>query len=89
MVKGVNKQMIVLKPEGNRLYEQVCFVLRNDVKQSRESERDMLNEANRILAEMDIKRVKPRRLIWLSRVLWWLLLLAVGVCVGYGLSFLR
>lgn len=88
MVKGINKQMIILKLEGNRLYDSACFVLRNEVKQKKETEKDMLYEANRILSEMDIKRVKPHRFRWLRRLLTSLLLLAVGACIGFGLSFL-
>lgn len=87
MVKGVNKHIIVLKLEDNRLYDTACFMLRNDAKQSKESEKDMLYEANRILSEMDIKKVKPGKRRRLGRFLCGVLLLALGFCIGIGLSF--
>ena len=87
MIKGINKQMVVLKLENNKLYEQVCFVLRNDVKQKKQEEKDMLSEANRILAEMDIKR--PRRMGrgGFRRFLWSAATLVAGAAIGFGLSF--
>lgn len=88
MVKGINKQMIVLKLEGNRLYDSACFVLKNEVKQGREERKDMLYEANRILSEMDIKKVRPRRRGALRRVLLWLLIFLLGAAIGFCVSFL-
>ena len=84
MVKGINKQMIVLKLEGNALYDSACFVLRNEVKQSRENKKDMLYEANRILAQMDIKKPRSSKVgRFFKRVLWSLILLVVGAAVGF------
>lgn len=87
MVKGINKQMIVLKLDGNGIYDSACFVLRNEVRHSKESEKDMLCEANRILAQMDIK--KPRRSgarRFFKRLLWSVILLAVGAVAGFLLA---
>lgn len=88
MVKGVNKHIIVLKLEDNRLYDTACFMLRRDVKQSKDSEKDMLYEANRILSEMDIKKVKPGKRRIFGRLMLSLLLLVIGACAGFWLSFL-
>lgn len=87
MIKGLNKQMVVLKLEGNRLYESACFVVRRDIEKRRDEEKDMLREANRILEEMAVGKDKKKR-GRLKRFLLWTLTLAVGVLVGFGLSFL-
>lgn len=88
MVKGVNRQMIVLKLDGNRIYDSACFVLKNDAKQQKEAQKDMLREANRILAQMDIKRSRPRRIGWFWKLLFLLLILVIGMIIGFALSFL-
>ena len=88
MVKGINKQMIVLRIEGNRIYESACFILKNEVIRSRESEKDMLSEANRILEGMELRRFSRKKRVWHKRVLFSLLLLLVGGAIGFFLSFL-
>lgn len=88
MVRGINKQMIVLKIEGNRIYDSACFILKNEVKQSKDTERDMLNEANRILGEMDLRRVKRKRGGFFKRLAVSAILLIIGAIIGFGLSFL-
>ena len=87
MVKGINKQMIVLKLDNNRLYDSACFVLKNDVKQQKEAQKDMLYEANRILSEMEIKKVRPRRRGFFRRALLWLFVFLLGAAIGFGVSF--
>ena len=87
MVKGINKQMIVLKLDGNRLYDSACFVLKNEVRAQRDAQKDMLYEANRILSEMEIKRALPRRRSRVGRFLLWALIFLLGVALGFGTSF--
>ncbi len=88
MVKGINKQMIVLKIEGNRLYDSACFILKNEVERAKETEKDMLYEANRLLGEMDLKKVKHKKhRVWRSILISAALLLVGAVC-GFALSFL-
>ncbi len=88
MIKGINKQMVVLKLDSNRLYESACFVLRNDIERKKQEERDMLSEANRILAEMEIKKPKKATRGGFRRFLWAMLLLLIGGAVGFGIGFL-
>ena len=87
MIKGVNKQMIVLRIDGNRIYESACFVLKNEITQSKESRKDMLDEANRLLAQMDIKKARPRkkRIFW--RIALPMLIFVLGAAAGFALSF--
>ena len=77
--------MVVLKLEGNRIYESACFVVRSDLERKREEEKDMLREANRILEEMDIGKRKKKRG---KKFLLWLLTLVIGAVIGFGLGFL-
>ena len=87
MIKGLNKQMVVLKLDGNRIYESACFVVRSDLEKKRDEEKDMLREANRILEEMELGRSKKKRGGG-KRFLLWMLTLIVGAAIGFALSFL-
>ncbi len=88
MVKGINKQIIVLKIDGHRLYESACFVLKKEASVTREKKSDMLAEANRILEEMELGggRQKKKRHI-LRKLLGGVLLLLVGAAIGFCVSF--
>ena len=86
MVKGVNKQMIVLRIEGNKFYESACFVLKNEITQSRETGKDMLDEANRLLGEMDIKKVRTKKKRGVLRFLAWLSVFLLGAIIGFCIS---
>ena len=88
MIKGVNKQMIVLKLDNNRLYDSACFVLRNDVDRKKSEEKDMLGEANRILAEMDIKRPRRSGRGGFRRFLFSVALLVIGAVIGFVIAIM-
>ena len=88
MIKGINQQMIVLRLEGNRIYESACFVLKNEVVRTKENNRDMLNEANRLLEQMELGRFRGKKRAWHKRLIFALLMLAVGVAIGFCGSFL-
>ncbi len=49
MLRGSQKQMIVVRTHGNRVFEEAYFVIRRDAMQGRTDETDMLHEANRII----------------------------------------
>ncbi len=87
MVKGINKQMIVLKIDGNKIYDSACFILKNEVCHAKENERDMLREANRLLAEMDIGKPKKKKRHIFLKLLLCALLFIVGTAIGAGVSF--
>lgn len=80
MVKGTQKQMVVVKTQGNRFYEQAYFVLRDGQCLSGESETTMLAEANRILDEsMLLPGSRRRRMRRTTAFLWGL---ALGTIVA-------
>lgn len=86
MIKGINRQMIVVKLGGSGFFESACFILRRDAKSEAESERDMLCEANRIVSQMDGKRKREKKSI-LGRLILGALMLIIGIAIGFALSF--
>ena len=69
MIKGAQKQMIVLRTGDSRYFDEAYFVLRREVKPHRSSRDEMIKEANRILSEsgLDLRPRKRRipRGVWL------------------------
>ncbi len=49
MLRGAQKQMIVVRTHGNRVFEEAYFVIRRNAVQTHADEGDMLREANRII----------------------------------------
>lgn len=86
MVKGTQKQMVVIKTQGNRFYEQAYFVLRDGQRLSGESEATMLAEANRILDESMLLPHPRRRRI--RRVSAFLLGLMAGAVLAAAVALL-
>ena len=62
MLRGCQKQMIVLQTQGSTIFESAFFVLRRDNVGVRHD--DMLAEANRIIGEGVTVRKKRRRFWW-------------------------
>lgn len=94
MIKGAQKQMIVLRTGDSHYFDEAYFVLRHELTANRPV-KDMLREANRILeenalpgeseqAENKQKRSHGR----LSALLWFLLGLALGAGVALALCLL-
>ena len=77
MVKGAQKQMIVIKTGDSRYFDEAYFVLRREVQGSRAARQDILTEANKILEACGEKQ-KERR-FWLPRAL---LLFVGGLLCG-------
>ncbi len=49
MLRGAQKQMIVVRTHGNRVFEEAYFVIRRGAAETHTNEGDMLREANRII----------------------------------------
>ena len=77
MVRGTQKQMVVLRTNNSRYYEEAYFVLRDGCRTGSTAEGSMMAEANRILDE-SMLMPQPRKKKRLSR---WA---AFGVGVGVG-----
>ena len=68
MIKGAQKQMIVLRTGRSRYFDEAYFVLRQGVNPDRAQEPDLLTEAKRILSESESrktgKRMKSGAWLW-------------------------
>lgn len=94
MIKGAQKQMIVLRTGDSHYFDEAYFVLRRELHANRCS-KDMLREANRILEENALSdtgergngRPKAGRRRLMS-LLWFLLGLALGAGSALALCLL-
>ena len=81
MIKGAQKQLIVLRTVNSPYFEEAYFVLRREVESKKHNKSDILTEANRILEENTLAShhtpKKSKRFL-----LWFLLgLLCGSLCV--------
>ena len=88
LVRGVHKRIIEVKVNGSRLFDQACLVFKSGDIATKTSEKDILEEANRIIGEVgarDGKR-KKRAKTALATVFLCLVCLAVGIGIGIMLG---
>ena len=82
MIKGTQKQMIVLRTGESRYFDEAYFVLRREIRTDRGMKNDILLEANRILEESRVfpcdvgRRTRGRRLAAIA------VFLAGSICGG-------
>ena len=79
MVKGAQKQMIVVRTGNSRYFDEAYFVLRRNVKVPRGERDEMISEANRILQDCDLSHRAPRRKIKRGIILFFSGLLCGGL----------
>ena len=86
MIKGAQKQMIVVRTGNSPYFDEAYFVLRRDIRPERQATQDILSEADRILRESGggVRRTASKR----RRVLWLIAAFLAGVAVGIALRFL-
>ncbi len=51
MIKGARRQLIVLRTGNSRYFDEAYFVLKSEEMGKKTANRDLIREANRILAE--------------------------------------
>ena len=61
MIKGCQRQLIVLRTGGSRFFDEAYFVLRERAEADGARYTDILKEANRILEESEPERVDAGR----------------------------
>ena len=82
MIKGAQKQMIVIRTGDSLYFDEAYFVLRRELRERDANRRDIITEANRILEESgDTPRHKADRKK--RRGAGWFLL---GILCGGGLA---
>ncbi len=80
MIKGAQKQMIVLRTGNSPYFDEAYFVLRREVRSEQSNRIDILAEANKILEENTRGAKRHSR----CHVPSWLLFLAGLLCGGLG-----
>ena len=87
MIKGAQKQMIVVRTGNSPYFDEAYFVLRRDIRPEKQERPDILSEANRILHESG--GGNGRRSAWRKReMLWVLFAFLIGVAGGIAVHFL-
>ena len=84
MIKGAQKQMIVVRTGNSRFFDEAYFVLRREIGNERKIRRDILHEANRILEENRL--IAPASKRRRGRFLGAFVLFLTGCLCGGGLS---
>lgn len=87
MIKGAQKQMIVVRTGNSPYFDEAYFVLRREIKPQQQEKNDILSEADRILRESGGtapcgKRRRKGR-IWVFAA--FLIGLAVGIVTRFWL----
>ncbi len=84
MIKGAKKQMIVIRTGDSRYFDEAYFVLRRNVSE-KDAQNDILQEANRILA--DSTDMRSRRRSHHRRWLFFAVGILCGAAAALGLAF--
>ena len=64
MIRGTQREMIMLKGDKNSAFESVFFIVRTDLHPTTRKKEDMLFEANKILAESVLRGKSAKRPLW-------------------------
>ncbi len=79
MIKGINRNVIVVKTGRSSCFDAVLFV----PKRGRTEKRDIIGEANRIIADSGAKNGKnPRRRRIFTRLAWLFAGFLAGICAA-------
>ena len=64
MIRGTQREMIMLKGDSKSAFETVFFLIRTDAPATRGAREDMLAEANRIIAQNRPTRKRRGAIFW-------------------------
>lgn len=87
MLKGVQRRMVEVKLSGSKAYESACFILRRGAEAEARGERELVDEAKRIVDTLDQTKRKSGKKA-LRTVLLCILLFLLGALIGFSLSLL-
>ena len=88
MIKGSQKQLIVVRTLGSPYFDEAYFVLRREIESQKHKKSDILKEANRILEESTLSYQSPQKKKSKHFLLWFLAgILCGGIC-ALALGFL-
>lgn len=87
MVRGIERRIVELKLSDNKFYERACLILKVDTGIGIPNERELIDEARRIVSEIGIsKRSDKRRAVRNS--IFALLCFCIGLITGICAAFL-
>ena len=79
MLKGIYKEFVTVKISDNPIYDEAIFIMKR-ARKSKNADRDLIFEANRILCEQEIKKPRKRCRVIKKIVFSSILLLLGGAC---------
>lgn len=88
MVKGIQKRLVEVKLRDSKLYESACLVLKAENAKSITGERELLDEANRIIASLDVLGNTPKKIFSVGKMTVGALLVLSGILIGFALGVL-
>ena len=86
MIRGTQREMIMLRGERDSAFECVFFLVRRDVAEKKQRHEDMLAEANRLLGEMDLNAARPRKKRGFGKFMLWLSVFLLGAILGFAVA---
>ena len=84
LVRGIHKRIIEVKINGSKLFDHACLVFKSGEIASQTSEKDMIEEANRIIGEVGARDGKKNKVGKRVAVVILLCLLCLGAGIGIG-----
>ena len=64
MIRGTQREMIVLRGDRSSAFESVFFLVRTDAEAPKRGKEDMLAEANRIISQNRPTRKRRGAMLW-------------------------
>lgn len=85
MLKGIYKEFVTVKISDNPIYDEAIFIMKR-ARKSKNTDRDLIFEANRILCEQEIKKPRKRCRV-LKKIVFSSILLLLGGACGALITF--
>ena len=89
MIRGAQKQIIVVKTEGSKLFEEAYFILRREIPKERQDKKVLESEAEKILAEsapgVRVRRFSAGWILFLGGLLFGILAFCLGLLLKKAL----
>ena len=85
MVKGIQRRFVEMKLVGSKTYESAYFILKRGTEPQKSGEKELLEEARRIVSSLDNdkKKAKDGKIV---RILLYPLLFLIGAALGFVVS---
>ena len=88
MVKGLQRRMVEVKLRGNGIFDCACLILKCDGDKKCISDREIIDEANRIISSLGVSERRVPRKEMISRITMCALILLFGIMIGFAFGML-